>query len=412
MRSLIPYIFCFGLLFVLTNCGQKERGDSHSLRLPDIPKLLDRNKALQHGKEWETVQSLYGQYRQQLMQKPEALEPLLKLAELFINEARITGEHGHYYPAAMQMADRILSKSLTEKEKDLKFRTLYTKAGIQLSLHDFQHALETGQQALALNPYNAGIYGVLVDAHVELGQYEKAVEMADKMVSIRPDLRSYSRVSYLREIYGQPQPAIEAMEMAVEAGFPGQEHSCWARLTLAQLHEHYGKIEQAEMQYQLILSERPDYPFAIAGQARLAFQKGNYEEAENLLKKACDVIPEVGFYEQLAALYQKTGRNADFDRTMKAIWEMLADDVAHGHNMNLEYAALHRDLTADYEKALTYAMKEYELRPNNIDVNRLLSSIYQQMGQTEKARNHFEKASRTGSKHPDLLGLKEGLASI
>ncbi len=45
--------------------------------------------------------------------------------------------------------------------------------------------------------------------------------MLNRMVSIRPDIRSYSRISYLREIHGDIPGAIEAMELAVEAGAPG-----------------------------------------------------------------------------------------------------------------------------------------------------------------------------------------------
>jgi hypothetical protein len=39
-----------------------------------------------------------------------------------------------------------------------------------------------------------------VDGNVEMGNYDSAVAFADKMVALRPDLTSYSRVSYLREI--------------------------------------------------------------------------------------------------------------------------------------------------------------------------------------------------------------------
>ena len=153
------------------------------------------------------------------MADPTAEEPKIKLAEVFINEARITGEHGHYYPAALQMLNSILDKP--SENDDITFRALSHKAGVLLSLHQFAEALEVGQKAVTLNPYNAHIHGVLVDAYVELGEYEAAVKMADKMVSIRPDLRSYARVSYLREIHGDVDGAIAAMKLAVSAGYPG-----------------------------------------------------------------------------------------------------------------------------------------------------------------------------------------------
>jgi hypothetical protein len=50
------------------------------------------------------------------------------------------------------------------------------------------------------------------------------------MMAIRPDLRSYSRVSYLREIFGDIPGAREAMLMAIQAGYPGQEETASTHL--------------------------------------------------------------------------------------------------------------------------------------------------------------------------------------
>src|SRR6185295_1404171 len=98
-----------------------------------------------------------------------------------------------------------------------------------------------------------------IDANVELGHYDEAVKNSDKMVSTRPDIRSYSRISYLREIYGDYPGAIEAMKLAVQAGYPGDESTEWARVHLGQLYENTGDLQNAEMQYQLALQERTGY---------------------------------------------------------------------------------------------------------------------------------------------------------
>jgi len=84
-------------------------------------------------------------------------------------------------------------------------------------------------------PYNAFVYGILVDANVEMGNYDTAVDKADKMVSIRPDLRSYSRISYLREIHGDNTGAIDAMKLAVDAGAAGDEATEWGQNTTGKI---------------------------------------------------------------------------------------------------------------------------------------------------------------------------------
>lgn len=421
-RSAIFHFMFLVVTLMLGSCTQK--GDFSTVKATlspeevaaSIPALLERHESIRNGKEWDDVQNYYGAQRQALISDQNAIEPRLKLAELFIQEARVTGEHPHYYPAALQMLDNALSRipqenpaALNIGQKDLLFRALAAKAGVQLSLHDFSNALQTAQQAVVLNPYNAQIYGALVDAHVELGQYAKAVEMADKMVSIRPDLRSYSRVSYLREIHGQVDGAIEALNMAISAGVPGQEATAWARLTLGKLYQNGGDWKNAEMQYRIILIERPDYPFALAGLAEVEMQQKRYAAAEELLNKACAIIPEVGYYEQMAELYRATGRQSEYEALLPQIRAMMQEDMDKGHNMSLELAAFYIDLQPDYDKALQYALGEYQKRPGNIDVNRLLAKIYALKKEPTKGQEHLAKAGATGSRHPELSEIKKML---
>jgi tetratricopeptide (TPR) repeat protein len=422
-RSTFFQILLFaGLFFVACTQNGNMKTAKASLSPEEIaasiPALLDRHEAIRNGEEWDDVQNFYGTQRQAIIANQDALEPRLKLAELFIQEARVTGEHPHYYPAALQMLEEVLSRipqedfsKLKIEQKDILFRALAAKASVQLSLHDFSNALQTATKAVAINPYNAQIYGALVDANVELGNYSKAVEMADKMVSIRPDLRSYSRVAYLREIYGEVPGAIEALDMAIKAGMPGQEATAWARLTLGNLYQTYGDWKKAEIHYQMILAERADYPFAIAALGEVEMHKKNYVKAEELLKKAIGIIPEVGFYEKLAEIYKMTGRTAEYQALLPEILKMMQEDTDKGHNMSLELAAFYTDLQPDYDKALEYALAEYQKRPANIDVNRLLARIYANKKDFPKAKEHLAKASVTNSKHPELLGLKKILES-
>ena len=45
-----------------------------------------------------------------------------------------------------------------------------------MSQHQFADAKKLAEEAKTINPDNAYVYGVLVDANVELGNYEEAVE--------------------------------------------------------------------------------------------------------------------------------------------------------------------------------------------------------------------------------------------
>ncbi|HEY3385143.1 MAG TPA: tetratricopeptide repeat protein, partial [Saprospiraceae bacterium] len=334
---------------------------------------------------------------------PDDLESKLMLAELFMMEARISGEHGHYYPAALNLIDEVL----TQEVKDpIVYRAKLDKASVLLSLHRFEEAKLLGEEALKVNPYSADIYGVLVDANVELGNYDIAVGYADKMVSIRPDLRSYSRISYLREIHGMVDEAIAAMKMAVTAGYPGMEQTEWARLTLGHLYDRYGMQDSALLQYALALEARPNYPFAIAAMADIYAKLGEIAKSDSLSDLAMHLIPEVGFYMSRANLEMQKGNSKKAGELTQDILEMLAEDETSGHKMNLEMAGVYIDLLKQPEQALKYALMEYEIRPSNIDVNKMLAELYYVLDNPAKSEEHLHKALVTGTKDPETRCLE------
>lgn len=339
----------------------------------DVPELLDRGDKIQLGKEWEDVQNQYQKHKLALQKNKDQSESALFLTEIFIREARVTGEHGHYYPAALQMTDAVLQNQ--SADGDQQFRALTAKAGVLLSLHEFNQALVVAEKAALLNPHNARIQGVLVDCYVELGDYEKAVAAADMMMSIRPDIRSYSRVSYLREIHDDIKGAEEAMVLAIEAGMPGTEETAWAMQTYGELLIKQNKLHEADKVFEEILNLRPNYPFAIGAKGQIALLQGDLVKAEKITQQAMDVIPEVGFYTQMAEIYKRQDRQEEFDAIMNEVFEMLEDDVASGHNMNLEYTDIYYNLLEDSQKALSYINLEHAKRPSNKDVQAWRSKL-------------------------------------
>jgi len=405
----IKALFFAVLVVLLTACNleNRDQGVQSAVVKSDVPDLVQRSTKIQLGKEWDGVQNTYQDKVLALKKNPQDAEAKIHLANIFIKEARVTGEHGHYYPAALKMLNSVLSQD--ELDNDSKFIALMHKAGVQLSLHEFSSALQTGQEAVKLNPRNAQIYGVLVDSNVELGNYGQAVKLSDKMIQLKPDLRSYSRVSYLRQIHGDIPGAYQAMKMAAEAGYPGTEETAWTMLTLGELYAQHGESEKATSIFNQILEMRADYPFAIGALAELQYEKGNLKEAEKLINEAIEIIPEVGFYVTLAHLYKDTDRKAELKEITKEIFLMLEDDVVHGHNMNLEYADIHLNLLDDPKSALEYVNKEYEKRPANIDVNRMMAEVYLALDDLDQTKTYAAAASVTDSKDPALLKIKAAL---
>jgi tetratricopeptide (TPR) repeat protein len=229
------------------------------------------------------------------------------------------------------------------------------------------------------------------------------------MVSIRPDIRSYARISYLREIHGDYPGAIEAMKLAIGAGVPGDETSEWARVQLGKLYEHTGQLKEAEVQYRIAEEQRPQYAFALEGLARVAEANKNYTEAASLLKRADAQVTGYGFRLSLSRIYTLLGEKVQAENILKeVIKEMKADaemelrSAKRSYHADQELAEAYL-MKGDVENALKHAITEYERRPGNIEVNEQLAWTYYQGKQYTKAHQHIQTALSTGSKNPTLL---------
>ncbi|MFK7905129.1 MAG: tetratricopeptide repeat protein [Chitinophagales bacterium] len=386
----------------MTGTAIQEEKNKETSKL-EIPELLTRKGAIAELSEWDYVQKTVKELNEKIKRNPTDHKSSIYLALIYMQEARITGEHPYYYPAALKILDHVIAQK--PEKKQLHFQALVSQASVYLSQHEFEKALEVSKEALVIEDYDAQVYGALCDANVELGNYEEAVKMADKMVSIRPDLRSYSRVSYLRELHGDYKGAIEAMKLAVSAGLPGDEATAWSRITLGDLYRNYGDVKNAEIEYKRTLQERPNYAFATAGLAKLEISKGNYTTAKKLLNEAAEVMPEFSFYETLATVNQLEGNTNEVNKLNSDLIEMLQEDQESGHNMDLELANIYLTLDNNPEKALTYAERAYKERPDNITVNQSMAKIYYKKGDFEAAAKHIDKALQTNFKDPELLCL-------
>jgi tetratricopeptide (TPR) repeat protein len=365
--------------------------------------LKERKGSLAGTDEYKNTRASAAKLKLAIQENPADLKSMIGLAALYIQEARITGDYMYYNLAAMQQVNNVLKKDTNH------FQALTYKALIYLSQHHFSEGLAVAEKAKNINPYNAFIYGILIDANVELGDYTAAVAYADQMVSIRPDIRSYSRISYLRELHGDLGGAIEAMKLAVDAGMPGDEGAEWARIQLGHLYENTGDLKHAEMHYRIALQERPDYPYALAGMAHIERANKNYQSAINYLLKADALVNDYGIKEELVDLYKITGdKDKSFSLSKSVIEGMTSeaqsglknDNLGHYSDRELAYAYL--KINQD-DKALSHAMTEYERRPKNIDVNETVAWVLYNDGKAVQALPFLKEALKTNNKNPSLL---------
>ncbi|MBS1616615.1 MAG: tetratricopeptide repeat protein [Bacteroidetes bacterium] len=373
----------------------------------EVPKLLPEDTVKGNADEQIRITSDFNKAISDLRANGDNPMPLLKLAEVFIQEGRISGNDVYYSSAAIKMLERVLQAESTTE--DQRFYALNLKSMVLLRMHHYQAALETARQGLNIFQYNSGIWGCVSDAQIELGHYDSAVQACDRMVGIRPDLRSYARVAALREIFGKKEAAVEAMKMAVASGIPGLEPTEWARVQLGDLYFRQGKLDSAKQAYEYSLFYRPGYPAAQYGMAHVLAAKGNSDSAIIFAQAAEKSQPGTDFSLFLARLYERKGMVAEAQKIQQQLIHSLqeadaleAKDSKYKHDRTRDFALAFL-AAGELEKAFSFAKKDYELRPSNIDVNELMAWLSYRKGDFASAKEYAEKALKTGAQNPALL---------
>ncbi|WP_276502623.1 tetratricopeptide repeat protein [Terrimonas pollutisoli] len=404
MKKKYFFIIIIGLFVVAAGFLAIEHKKKHKVKgdIVVFYPLKERPGYKKQSAEEKKQQENFANLMKVVRTNPSDTKSRIALAGLYINEARITGDYDYYNGAAMKYVDEVLEID------SLHFEALTYKSLLYLSQHHFEEGLSLAEKARALVPENAFAHGILVDANVEMGKYEKAVEEADKMISIRPDLRSYSRVSYLREIHGDYPGAIDAMKLAVDAGYPGDEATEWSRVRLGYLYETIGDLKSAEMHYLIALQRRPAYAYAIAGLGRIAIASNEFSEAVHYFMQADSLVIDNSIKEELASAYLFAGQKKKADSILHALLDDMNEHGEEGHHQNLSHHAdkelAHLYMKAgDYDEALEHALKEYRRRPANIDVNETVAWAYYLKRDYNEAIPYILAAMKTNSKKPALL---------
>ncbi len=391
-------VFCLAIVGIVVKYHYKQTEESNK-----VYGLLDRKGSSAGTPEWQLTKKRAGTLLAALQTDPADTKSALQLASLYIKEARITGNHVYYDKAAMKYINDVLTQNPNN------FDALVYKSLIYMSQHHFADGLAVAHQAQQINPYNAYIYGLMVDGNVEMGQYDSAVKYADKMVSIRPDLTSYSRISYLREIFGDYKGSIAAMQQAATAGGQGDEYTEWTRTQLAALYEKTGDYKTADGLYNQSLNMRPNYAYALVGLAHVALADSDYNRAIALYQKADSIVTDNTVKEEMSDVYRRMGQTKKANEILQDVVDGLnkdaqasAADPTMGHYADRELAYDYLKL-GDKDKALEHAMLEWNRRPENIDVNETVAWVYYNRGDYAKAASYMKTALKTHSKNPVLL---------
>jgi tetratricopeptide (TPR) repeat protein len=310
--------------------------------------------------------------------QPEIAHYRNLLAGSYIQKVRESMDYTY-----LERASQIVNNVLGEDSKNYEAARLRTE--ILLERHDFKTAVQYSLALTEWSPMDPWNWGTLGDALTELGDYDKAADAYQKMVSLRPDLSSYNRAAYFRFIYNDPVNAEKIMRMAIAAGSPMAENTAWCEVELGKILLKTGKIKEAGQAYQAALRQFPDYHPALAGMAHVAAAQSDWKTAIENMKQAQAATPLPDYAAALYDYYTASGETQEAEKQKELIFVTDQVGQAAKEKANRNIAIIYADHDWKLDRSLELAKNELEVRGDIYTYDALAWALYKNKDYTAAA---------------------------
>jgi tetratricopeptide (TPR) repeat protein len=334
-------------------------------------------------------------FEQRVRLNPHDGQTLTLLGLAYQQRARETGDPAYY---------GLSGKALARAAKFGGPKALLAQADASLAntRHRFRDGLALARLAVRLDRYNASAYGALGDAQLNLGRYQPAFAAYDRMAVLAPGIAGFARVANARELRGNPEGAIVALQLALEADSTVPEQVAWTQVQLGNVRFNMGRLGLAARAYRLALRHFPGYVHAQAGLARVEAARGNYAAATRLLEHVVGVLPLPAYVIMLGDVRHAAGDKAGARREYRLVHAIEHLFEANGVRTELQTALFDLDHGRDVPAAVARARAAYASAPGIYAEDALAWGLYRS-GRCAAAREHSARALRLGTRDALLI---------
>lgn len=328
---------------------------------------------------------------------PRGVAPRVELAMALARRARETSDPA-FYARALDTLDE------AERIAPGDYQVGRVRVWTLLGQHRFAEARD---EAKALNrraPDDVLVYGLLGDAHLELGEYEDAEDALQWMMNLRPgNVPALTRGAYLRELIGDVAGALEFMGSALErTSLDEVEDRAWIATQIAHLYLSTGRVPEAETAALKALDLFADYHYALAQLAGVRAAQGRHDEAVTLLRQRYAQAPHPENLYDVGRALSRAGRTGEARKAFAEFETKARAEMAGADNCNRELSAYYVDEANRPAEGLRVAELELARRR---DVFTLAAHAWalSAVGRTAEARRQMEAALAVGIKDARLL---------
>jgi len=302
-------------------------------------------------------------------------------------------------------------------------------------------AVENCSRAIDINPDIPSVHITLGMIHYETGKYEMAVDAFKRALSINPVCDdAYRGLARAYEVRGDLELAESTYKEAIRlrAGY-------WAGYNvLGGFYFRHNRFEEALENYKKVTEITPDNYRGYSNLGAVYYQLSQMEKAREMwersleVQKNADASSNLGTYNFAKGRYAEAARMyetaLELDRGNYLIWGNLAsayywapgerhkaDDLywwaielvkeSLSINPNDPYAvadlATYLGMVGEKEESEMYIQRALDMAPGNSYMMYMAGSIYERIGEREKALRWLESAINEGYPISDILHQPE-----
>ena len=374
------------------------------------------------GQLWDAaghVEEAIAMYREAL-----ALSPSNHLASVSL--AR------HFMISSPPAALRYINAAIEQAPGEAGYLAL--KVSILLRMGEREEALRTCDEAIALDPYDPELPYQKAEILFENGQTVAAISQYRRVLTLND--KHIMTLLRLAALYEKRQPELALQYITTAVGL--QPQNCDAGLLRASLLHHFGELDAAVAQYELVLTLDSTCHEALAGLGWIYLQRNFPARALESFDRAISFAPPLGSY-----LYGKgqahvqLGANDDALRALESAAELDASEpgvfalmgqLLQEEDPGAAVACYRRALTlapehvgylsacgrlllqmSQPQQALLFLERAAQLAQGDAQVHLDFAQLLEQTGNTVSATVHYE-AARTLA--PEFYQAHYGLARL
>jgi tetratricopeptide (TPR) repeat protein len=345
---------------------------------------------------WRTRAALHDQSEQEQ----------IYMGDLLDLKARLTGDVAHYIAAqeAYQQAIDIAPNSVAAHSGN---------ARLLATLHDFENAVAEATRVLQLDAYANDVLGVIFDSSIELGDLDNARLALDRLAERVQTPALFIRQARLSFFSGDTANAISLARRSVAYAEEEQAPAAvvaFYRFAVGEYQLLAGNPDAAQIEYDAALDALPGYTAAVYGKSRVAFARGDIEEAIAILETLPKTLSRPDMLAFLGDLYALSGNDA-----AAAEHHALADEsaLAAAVGDRLIFGREYALFLADHDRPLEPAMalvEPLETVSDGYGADTLAWVLFN-AGRQQEALAAARSALEYGIPDP-LIGIHAGLIEL